>query len=124
MIEKIIDGIKYRLDEETLTAKVVQDITYAFVNLDIPKTVLFEKVSYHVTSIGDNAFSRCSSLTSIVIPDGVRSIGKGAFRGCKSLTDITFQGTIAQWKEIALDKDWKDNIPAKVVHCTDGDVEI
>jgi hypothetical protein len=59
MIEKIIDGIKYRLDEETLTAEVVQDITYAFVNLDIPTTVLFEKVSYHVTSIGGSAFFYC-----------------------------------------------------------------
>lgn len=39
-------------------------------------------------------------------------------------TSITFQGTIAQWKKIALRDSWKHNIPATVVHCTDGDVEI
>ena len=42
-----------------------------------------------VTSIGDWAFSNCSSLTSITIPEGVTSIGEGVFRNCSSLTSIT-----------------------------------
>ena len=39
-----------------------------------------------VVGIGNSAFSRCSSLTSVVIPEGVTSIGENAFRGCSSLT--------------------------------------
>ncbi|MEQ2487572.1 leucine-rich repeat protein [Hallella faecis] len=35
-----------------------------------------------VTSIGNDAFNRCSSLTSISIPSSVTSIGSGAFSGC------------------------------------------
>ena len=35
-----------------------------------------------VTSIGDYAFSNCTSLTSITISDSVTSIGKQAFYGC------------------------------------------
>ena len=42
-----------------------------------------------VTSIGDYAFSSCSSLTSITIPKGVTSIGYWAFSDCSSLTSIT-----------------------------------
>ena len=41
-----------------------------------------------MTSIGDGAFSGCSSLTGIEIPSGVTSIGSGAFSGCSSLTSI------------------------------------
>ena len=42
-----------------------------------------------VTSIGNNAFGSCSSLSSIEIPEGVASINSNAFSNCSSLTSIT-----------------------------------
>ena len=42
-----------------------------------------------VTTIGDDAFSGCFSLTCITIPDNVTTIGEGAFNWCSSLTSVT-----------------------------------
>ena len=42
-----------------------------------------------VTSIGDQAFSYCSSLTSVVMPDSVTSIGDEVFEGCSEYLTIT-----------------------------------
>ena len=93
MIEKTIKGIKYLLDEENLTAEVIYKRGYEGYII-IPEIVELKKVAYHVTSIGGWAFEKCSSLTSIVIPDGVTSIGRTAFAGCKSLTSIVIPDSV------------------------------
>ena len=47
-----------------------------------------------VTYIGADAFNECKSLTSITIPDGVTYIGSDAFNECKSLTSITIPDSV------------------------------
>jgi hypothetical protein len=42
-----------------------------------------------MVSIGSNAFSGCSALTSVSIPAGVTTIGSDAFAGCSGLTSVT-----------------------------------
>ena len=55
----------------------------------IPEEVTFMKRTRKVTSIGNEAFSWCSGLTSVTIPCSVTSIGGSAFWGCRGLTSVT-----------------------------------
>ena len=47
-----------------------------------------------VTSIGEQAFFCCTGLTEITIPDSVTSIGVQAFSYCTSLTEITIPDSV------------------------------
>ena len=102
MKEEIIDGIKYRLDEDALTAEVIElkdalELDETKLTADklmkmmfngyegdiiIPETVVFNERTYRVTSIGEEAFAGSYSLKSVTIPDSVTSIGDGAFNIC------------------------------------------
>jgi hypothetical protein len=50
-------------------------------------------------SIGEWAFSGCSGMSSISIPNSVTSIGENAFQGCNSLTSVNISD-IAAWCDI------------------------
>ena len=47
-----------------------------------------------ITTIGNYAFSYCSSLTSVTIPDSVTTIDDRAFADCSSLTSVYCKPTI------------------------------
>ena len=57
-------------------------------SITVPATVTYNGVNYSVTSIGKSAFSACSELISITLPESVTSIGDRAFSGCENLTTI------------------------------------
>ena len=54
-------------------------------------------------SISDNAFSGCSGLTSVTIPESVTSIGSAAFNGCSGLTSIAIPDGVTRISNYAFD---------------------
>ena len=82
-----IDNIKYTTTSSS-TVKVAnsQDTSSISGALVIPSSVTYNNTSFSVDSIGRDAFSNCTHLTSITIPNGVTSIGEYAFQHCNALT--------------------------------------
>ena len=61
--------------------------------VNIPSSVSLKGNTYSVTSIGNSAFSKCSGLTSVSIPEGVSAIGSYAFSNCTALTTVNYNAT-------------------------------
>ncbi|MBE6712289.1 MAG: hypothetical protein E7580_02080 [Ruminococcaceae bacterium] len=53
-------------------------------------------------SVGDSAFAYCSNVKGVTIPLSVTSIGTDAFAGCSALTDVWFEGTETQRNKMLL----------------------
>lgn len=54
------------------------------------------KINEGVTSIGNNAFTQMSELTSVTIPSTVTRIGNNAFAYCTSLASITIPASVTK----------------------------
>ena len=68
-----------------------------------------------VTRIVDFAFSYCTNLTSVTIPESMKYIDLCAFQGCNNLKDIYYAGTKAQWEAIDID-DYNDPLLNATIH--------
>ena len=104
-----VDGIYYNV---TSFANLTVSVTYkgnsysSYYNeytraVTIPASVIYNSMTYSVTSIGDYAFSDCSSLTSITIPESVTSIGESTFYSCRNLTSIVIPESVTSIGEWA-----------------------
>ena len=84
-----IDGVLFRKADKTLISYPagIKSSTYT-----IPQGIV---------SIGDSAFSYCSSLTNISIPDSVTSIGELAFFSCISLTSVSIPDSVTAIEDLA-----------------------
>ena len=78
-------GLAYEVNEDGETCTITGIGTCTDTDIYIGGSI----DGYKVTSIGDQAFYRCTSLTSVTIGDSVKSIGyEAVFAACSSLTSI------------------------------------
>jgi hypothetical protein len=91
----VVDNIYYDKNSDGKSVTVTyKDDYYHSGKVTIPSSVPYSGKTYSVTSIGEYAFSNCSGLSSIEIPNSVTSIGWGAFEYCSGLTSITIPESV------------------------------
>ncbi len=56
---------------------------------------------YPVVAIGEGAFQRCNSITSLVLPTGLQRIGIDAFYRCSAMTTVSLPTTVTEIDEAA-----------------------
>ena len=89
-----IDGIYYNLISKGKTAEVTSGEEKYSGEVVIPSSITVEGKEYTVTSIGKDAFYKCSGLTSVTIPNSVTSIGERALKVCSGLTSVTIPNSV------------------------------
>ena len=83
------DNVLFNKNKTTLIAYRAKETNYTIPN--------------SVTTIGDEAFWGCKSLTSINIPNSVTTIGFWAFAVCESLTSINIPNSVTTIGDSAFD---------------------
>ena len=90
-----VGNLKYTVTSGTNVSVSKSDSGCPSGALTIPASISNNGTNYSVTSIGDNAFVYCTSLTSVTIPNSVTSIGDYAFNYCPSLNSLSLGNSVS-----------------------------
>ena len=95
-IPNIVTNIGFRAFSGCNNLPIVNGIRYADTYLVgvIDKSLSSYSIKEDTRWIGDWAFSNCTALTSITIPNAVIKIGAFAFEDCRSLTSFCFPNSV------------------------------
>ena len=83
-------GLKYSNNADG-SCTVIGKGTFSGAELIIPE---YAPGGAHVTAIADSAFSKCSELTSIILPNSITDIGNYSFEGCREITHIEIPDSV------------------------------
>ena len=97
-----VDGIYY-LTKKNMAIVTKGDKEYSG-DITIPSSIKVNDLEYTVRWIEEKAFSDCSGLKSVFIPNSVTSIEKYTFSGCSGLTSVTIPNSVTSIGEGAF---WK-----------------
>ena len=89
-----IEGIYYNLMEKPREAEVTKNPSKYLGNIVIPERILYGEKEFIVTSIGKEAFYKCSELYNVSIPNSVSRICTSAFFGCSGLSSIIIPNSV------------------------------
>ena len=96
------DGLYYYItDPDAKTVAVVQAFEGNVYSgaISIPVKARFMGYDYAVTEIGAGAFSGCTSVSSVVIPNTVTKVGDNAFQNCSAMTTVTIGSGVTSLNE-------------------------
>ena len=121
--EFVVDNVRYTItseDPNEVTVSGYDGDLPADYALVIPSSVTNNTTDYAVTSIGDGAFSDCTSLSSITLAEGLTTIGGYAFYNCGTIIEsVTIPESVTSIGENAFNGTnvtnfYINNIPSKI----------
>lgn len=89
---------KYTFEITSPMEVELEEVDKSVSSVNVSPTITYQGTTYRVTIIGNYAFHKCSSLTS-----------------------VKYTGTKGQWRKIKR-KRWTDGSEIQVVRCTDGEI--
>ena len=96
----VVGGLCYMVNPATRTAQLTFDelipMPYAGLSgkVTVPASIIYNNVSYDVTEIGNYAFQGNTTITEIVLPEGIKTIGADCFERMTKLTKVNIPQTV------------------------------